>query len=77
MQTPPRHTGVFRRALALTGLLTLAAFAAMSAVLAIGLARADDLFEAVGRSQDQLAQVTRIQADVNRLLNAWKLENGY
>ncbi|WP_293676185.1 sensor histidine kinase KdpD [uncultured Phenylobacterium sp.] len=57
----------FRRTLAATGLLALAALVAMAVVMTSGLARADALLERLRSSQDQLAQVTRIQSDVNRM----------
>jgi len=59
--------GTFRRTLVVSGVLTLVALVAMAVVMTSGLARADVLLERLRRSQDQLAQVTAIQSDVNRL----------
>lgn len=65
MTTP---TGSFRQALGWAGALVLAALAAMALAMAIGLAQADQLLLRLSSSQDQLAAVTRIQADINGLI---------
>ena len=62
-----RSRVAFRRALLATAVLTLAAIAALGFLLAMGLAEADGLLARLGRSQDQLARVTYIQGDLNRL----------
>jgi len=58
----------FRQALAWAGLLMLVSLVAMGVALGVGLKRADHLLDRLGRSQDQLARVTRIEADINALL---------
>src|SRR5689334_532782 len=58
----------FRQALAWAGASMLAALVVMGLVTALGLSRADRLLDRVGESQDQLARLTRIEADTNALL---------
>jgi signal transduction histidine kinase len=58
----------FRQALAWAGVSMLAALVVMGLVTALGLSRADRLIDRVGESQDQLARLTRIEADTNALL---------
>ena len=72
MARKPFHTlslgGSFREALAWTGGLMLASLAVMAIAMAAGLAQANRLLEELSSSQDQLAQVTRFEADINSLL---------
>ena len=65
---PARLNGSFRQALGWAGALMLVSLAAMALAMALGLGRADRLLDRLGRSQDQLAQVTRIEADINALM---------
>ncbi|MEP7210805.1 MAG: HAMP domain-containing sensor histidine kinase, partial [Alphaproteobacteria bacterium] len=47
--------------------LVVGALVAMALTLALSLGQADRLLDRLSRSQDQLASVTRIEADINRL----------
>ncbi len=58
----------FRHAMMAAAGLVLAALVAMAALTAMALADADRLLDRLSRSQDQLARVTRIEADINALL---------
>lgn len=58
----------FRQALAWGGIVMLAGLCAMGLTLGVALKRADDLLDQLSRSQDQLAQAARIQADINAFL---------
>lgn len=62
--------GSFRRAVAVAAVLVMASLVGMALTLTVGLARADQLLDRLSRSQDQLAQVTRIEADINGMLAA-------
>jgi signal transduction histidine kinase len=55
----------FRQALAWAGLVMLAGLCVMALALGAALKRADSLLDQLSRSQAQLAQAARIQADVN------------
>jgi signal transduction histidine kinase len=57
----------FWQALALAGALIVIALGAMALSLALSLAKADRLLDRLSRSQDQLAMVTRIEADISSL----------
>jgi signal transduction histidine kinase len=57
----------FWQALALAGALIVAALIAMALSLALSLGQADRLLDRLSRSQDQLAMVTRIEADIGNL----------
>lgn len=59
--------GSIRRAALATGGMTLMALTVMALLAAVGLSRADTLLERLRWSQDQLGQVLRIQAQVDRL----------
>lgn len=59
--------GPFWQALACAGALAVCALAAMALTLMLSLQHADRLLDRLSRSQDQLAMVTRIEADINRL----------
>ena len=63
-------TGSLRQAIGLVAVLMLAALAAMALVLSVGLQRADGLLDRLSRSQNQIAQITRIEADINGMLAA-------
>lgn len=58
------------RALTLAALAALIVLAGIALTLALGLARADALIERLARSQDQLAVVTRLEADLNAMVGA-------
>src|SRR5690606_22620349 len=65
-----RHPLSFRHALIAAAGLVLAALVTMAALTVMALAEADRLLDRLSRSQDQLARVTRIEADVNAMLLA-------
>ena len=60
----------FRDALAAAAALILAALIAMAALTALALAKADRLLDRLSHSQDQLARVVSLEADINALLLA-------
>lgn len=68
MTHPARKPLSFRHALMGAAALALAALVAMAALMAMAMAEADRLLDRLGRSQDQMTRVTRIEADVNALL---------
>jgi signal transduction histidine kinase len=59
--------GPFWQALAGAGVLVVGALIVMALTLALSLRQADRLLDRLSRSQDQLAMVTRIEADISRL----------
>jgi signal transduction histidine kinase len=59
--------GPFWQALAGAIALAVGALVVMAATLALSLQRADGLLDRLSRSQEQLAMVTRIDADISRL----------
>ena len=68
LQLPSRLLrGPFWQALAGAGVLGVGALLVMALTLALSLGQADRLLDRLSRSQDQLAMVTRIEADINRL----------
>lgn len=58
--------GPFWRALAAAGLAVVGVLVVMALTLALSLQHAGWLLDRLSRSQDQLAMVTRIEADINR-----------
>lgn len=59
--------GPFWRALAIAGVAVVGVLVIMALTLALSLQQADRLLDRLSRSQDQLAAVTRIEADINRM----------
>ena len=60
----------FRHAMAVAVVAVVAAFVAMAAVTGLALSEADRLLDRLGRSQDQLARITSIEAAINAVLLA-------